>query len=141
MKTFSPKSSETTRNWHLFDAKDEILGRLANRIAVILMGKNKPTYAPHVDSGDNIVVVNAKEIKITGRKSEQKVYRHHSGYPGGMKVMKYLEVQSSKPEQIILHAVSGMLPKNKLHDRRLKHLHIYSGTEHPYYKQFKQSNA
>lgn len=140
MKTFSLKPADTTRRWHLFDAKGEVLGRLATKVAVILMGKHKAVYTRHVDAGDNVVIINAADITITGKKSEQKKYRHHSGYPGGMKVLSYTQVQDSHPERIIHHAVSGMLPKNKLQDKMLKHLHIYTGSDHPYMKQFKQED-
>lgn len=139
MKTYSPKSSEITRAWHIFDAKGAILGRLSTQIATLLIGKHKPTYAPHFDAGDNVVVINAAEIGVTGNKETQKLYRHHSGYPGGMKVKSLSLVRETKPTHILLHAISGMLPKNKLQAKRLKHLHIYPGSTHPYGKQFKQS--
>lgn len=138
MKTFSLKSADTTRKWHIFDAKGQVLGRLASQVAILLMGKHKAVYTRHIDAGDNVVIINASEIQVTGKKSDQKLYRHHSGFPGGMKVLKYNEVQEAHPERIIHHAISGMLPKNKLQDKMLKHLHIYTGSEHPYTKQFKQ---
>lgn len=138
MKTYSPKASEITRAWHIFDAKGAILGRLSTQIATLLIGKHKPTYAPHFDAGDNVVVINAAEVAVTGNKETQKLYRHHSGYPGGMKVKTLALVRELKPNEILLHAISGMLPKNKLQAKRLKHLHIYPGEVHPYAKQFKQ---
>jgi large subunit ribosomal protein L13 len=137
MKTFSPKASEITRSWNFIDAKDQILGRLATQIAQVLMGKSKTNFVRHLDIGDHVVVINASHIIITGKKSQQKLYHHHSGYPGGMKVTTFDQMLKSKPEQIIIRAVSGMLPRNKLHDRLLKHLHVFSGAEHPYVKQFK----
>lgn len=139
MKTYSPKSSEITRSWHLFDAKGAILGRLSTQIAKLLIGKHKTNYAPHFDAGDNVVVINAAEIAVSGNKETQKLYRHHSGYPGGMKVKNLALVRETKPTEILLHSVSGMLPKNKLQAKMLKHLHIYAGSDHPYGKQFKQN--
>ncbi len=138
MKTFSLKPADTTRKWHFFDANGQVLGRLATQVAIILMGKHKPVYTTHVDGGDNIVIVNAAKINVTGKKSLQKKYRHHSGYPGGMKVLSYEQVMDSNPTRILKSAITGMLPKNKLQDRMLKHLHIYAGNEHPYEKQFKK---
>lgn len=137
MKTLSPKASEIKRNWHFFDAKDQILGRLATKISGVLMGKSKTNFVRHLDIGDHVVVINASHVVVTGNKSQQKLYRHHSGYPGGMKVTTFSQMLNSKPEQIIIRAVSGMLPRNKLHDRLLKHLHVFSEADHPYIKQFK----
>ena len=136
MRTFTPKPSQTSRTWHIFDAQGQVLGRLATQVAVILMGKHKPSFARHLDMGDNIVVINAAQVSITGRKSDQKVYHRHSGYPGGMKLTRYADLLGSHPDQIITTAVSGMLPDNKLKSRMLKHLHVYPGSEHPYAKQF-----
>lgn len=137
IKTFSPKPTETTRRWHFFDAKDQILGRLATQIAVLLMGKNKSTFSRHLDMGDHVVVINAAKISVTGRKEDQKLYHRHSGYPGGMSVTPLSAMRATHPERVIIHAVSGMLPKNKLHDQLLKHLHVYPDSDHPYAKQFK----
>ena len=137
MKTFSPKPAETTRSWHLFDAKGEVLGRLATQIAVLLMGKHKPQFSPHLDQGDHVVVVNASQIVVTGRKADQKLYHRHSGYPGGMTVTTYSQLRQKDPGQIISHAVSGMLPDNKLKPKMLTHLHVYQNTTHPFTKQFK----
>lgn len=137
MITFSPRPAEISRQWHLFDAKDQVLGRLATQIANLLMGKHRPDFTRHIDMGDHIVVINAKDITVTGQKNTQKLYRHHSGYPGGMKVLTYKQVQAAHPERIIIHAVSGMIPKNKLHDRMLKHLHVYPGSDHPYARHLK----
>ena len=140
MKTLSPKPANVSRNWHLFDAKGQVLGRLATQIATLLMGKHRLDFSKILDMGDHIVIINAKDVTVTGQKSAQKLYRRHSGYPGGMKVSTYKQVKAAHPERIILHAVSGMLPKNKLHDRMLKHLHVYSGSTHPYGRHFKTEN-
>lgn len=139
MKTYSPTANSISRTWHLFDAEGAVLGRLASEIATILMGKHKATYAPHMDMADHVVVINAEKVEVTGKKEDQKLYRHHSGYPGGMKELSLSLVRQNKPQRILESAVSGMLPKNRLHDRRMKHLHIYIGPEHPYTKQFKQT--
>ncbi|TSC87637.1 MAG: 50S ribosomal protein L13 [Microgenomates group bacterium Gr01-1014_16] len=139
MKTYSPKSSEITRAWHLIDAKDQVLGRLATSVANLLMGKSKPIFSRHLDMADHIVVTNAAAVKVTGKKEKQKLYRRHSGYPGGMVVHTLSQVRAAHPDRIIIHAVSGMLPKNKLQDRLLTHLHVYPGPDHPYASNFKQS--
>ncbi|KAF6748992.1 50S ribosomal protein L13 [Ephemerocybe angulata] len=115
------------RVWHHVDASDRILGKLAERIALVLMGKHKPIYDPSVDCGDYVVVTNAKDIKVTGRKEEQLVYRKHTMFPGGLKETPYKVMKEKKPEEIIRHAVSGMLPKNKLRERRLERLKVFSG--------------
>ena len=133
IKTFSPTPKDITRSWHLVDAKGQILGRLATQMAILLMGKHKPSFAPHLDSGDEVVVVNASQIVVTGNKAQTKVYNRHSGYPGGLKSTSYA---LAKPEDIIKHAVAGMLPKNKLQDPRLLRLHIYAGDTHPYGQHF-----
>lgn len=137
MPTFSPSPAQTDRKWHLIDAKGQVLGRLSTQIAVLLMGKNRPTFSRHLDMGDHVVVINAADVSVTGRKSAQKLYHRHSGYPGGMVVLSYRQVMDTHPERIIIHAVSGMLPKNKLQDKLLKHLHVYPGSAHPYERQFK----
>jgi large subunit ribosomal protein L13 len=138
MKTLSPKSSEIARSWHLFDAEDQVLGRLATRIADTLMGKSKTNFVRHLDIGDHVVVINASKVLVTGKKMQQKLYHRHSGYPGGMKITTYDQLLHSRPEQIIIHAVSGMLPKNKLQARLLRHLHVYPQEIHPFTKQFKK---
>jgi len=130
MKTFSQKPSEVTRRWVLIDAKDAPLGRLSTEIAKYLIGKYKPTYTPHVDGGDYVVVVNAKEAVVTGDKELQKIYYRHSGFPGGIKDARLEEVREKFPERIIENAVKGMLPKNKLSVDRMKRLKIYAGSEH-----------
>lgn len=131
-KTYQPKAKEITRNWHLFDAKGKILGRLATEIARILIGKHKKTYVPHLDSGDYAVVVNAKEVAVTGKKEKQKVYYRHSGYPGGLKAARLEEVRKKNPKKIIEHAVWNMLPKNRLRKNRMARLKVFAGEEHPY---------
>jgi large subunit ribosomal protein L13 len=138
MKTFSPSASDITRKWHLIDAKDQILGRLATQIASLLMGKHKTDFIRHMDIADHVVVINAKDIVVTGRKAQQKNYYRHSGYPGGFKVTKYSTMKETHSDQVITHAVSGMLPQNRLHDKILTHLHIFSGSEHDFSKQFKK---
>ncbi len=134
-KTYMAKPGEVERRWYVVDAKDKVVGRLASRIAMILMGKHKPHYTPHLDTGDFVVVINASRVRFTGRKWEQKCYYRHSGYPGGLKVRKAREVLESKPEEILRHAVRGMLPKNHLGRRLLKKLKIYPGETHPHQAQ------
>ncbi|CDO77196.1 hypothetical protein BN946_scf184747.g9 [Trametes cinnabarina] len=114
------------RVWHHVDASDRVLGKLAERIAIVLMGKHKPIYDPGVDCGDYVVVTNARNIKVTGKKAQQLVYRHHTMYPGGLKEIEYKEMMRRKPDEIIRQAVSGMLPKNKLRERRLERLRIFA---------------
>ena len=135
MKTFSLKNSEVSRDWVVFDASDKILGRFATKIADKLRGKDKPTFTPHVDGGDFVVVINADKVKVTGNKAEQKKYFKHSLYPGGLKEKSYKEVLESTPERIIENAVKGMLPKNKLGKSIIKKLKVYSGSEHPHESQ------
>ncbi|KAI0275310.1 60S ribosomal protein L23 [Gloeopeniophorella convolvens] len=117
------------RVWHHADAKDRVLGKMAERIALVLMGKHKPIYDPSVDCGDYVVVTNARQVKVTGRKAEQIVYRKHTLYPGGLKETKYQDMMAKKPDEIIRKAVSGMLPKNKLRERRLERLRIFEGPD------------
>ena len=135
MKTFSLKNTEVSRDWVLFDASGKILGRFATKIADKLRGKDKPTFTPHVDGGDFVVVINADKVKVTGNKAEQKKYFKHSLYPGGLKEKSYKEVLESTPERIIENAVKGMLPKNKLGKSIIKKLKVYSGSEHPHESQ------
>lgn len=141
MKTHSPTSSEVTRTWHYYNAEGQVLGRLCTQIAKDLMGKEKTDFIRHMDMGDHVVVVNAAKVVLTGRKDRQKIYHRHSGFPGGMHVTPVATVRATKPEEIILHAVSGMLPKNKLHDRWLSHLHVYPTDTHPYTRQFPAEKA
>ena len=129
-KTYSAKPSDVTRRWILIDAASAPLGRVSTEISKYLIGKYKPTYTPHVDGGDYVVVINAKDAVVTGNKETGKVYYHHSGFPGGIKDATLAEVRSKFPERIIEHSVKGMLPKNKLAAERLKRLKIYAGPEH-----------
>jgi len=130
MKTFSQKASDVNRRWILIDAKDAPLGRLSTEIAKYLIGKYKPTYTPHVDGGDYVVVINAAETVVTGAKETDKIYYRHSGFPGGIKDASLKEVREKFPERIIESAVKGMLPKNKLSPERMARLRIFAGSEH-----------
>ena len=132
METKSYKSVNIEKNWHLVDAKDKVLGRLAVKIATILSGKNKAQYSPNADLGDFVVVVNAEKVKVTGNKFSQKNYYHHTGYPGGLKTKSFEKMQEDSPEKIIEKAVKGMLPKNKLANQIIKKLKVYSGSVHPH---------
>ena len=139
MKTFSPKPEDITREWFVVDAEDQILGRLANQIAHRLRGKHKPEFAPHVDNGDYIVVVNCEKIKVTGKKMADKMYYRHTGFPGGLKEANLETMLEKKPEDVIRKAVQGNLPKNRLGRALLKKLKIYVGTEHPHAAQNPQT--
>ena len=132
MKTYSAKSEDLTKQWYLYDADGQVLGRLASDIARRLKGKNSPLYTPHVDTGDFIVVINAEKITLTGRKMTEKIYYRHSGYPGGLKSATAREIMEKNPEQLLRKAVKGMLPKNSLGRRMLTKLKIYAGGEHPH---------
>ncbi len=131
-KTYQPKAKEVTRQWHLIDAKGKVLGRLSTEVARLLIGKHKPNYSAHMDMGDYVVIVNAKDIKVTGRKEKQKVYYKHSGYPGGFKEIKYAKWLEESPEKIIEHSVKGMLPKNRLSSQRMRRMKVYANADHPY---------
>ena len=135
MKTFMAKAEEVQRKWYIVDAEGKPLGRLASEVAKILRGKHKPTYTPHVDTGDHVIVLNADKIVLTGKKLDQKIYRHHSLYPGGMKETKYRQLLEAKPEKVIELAVKGMLPKNSLGRAMFKKLNVYKGTEHKHQAQ------
>lgn len=135
MKTYSPRPQDAQRNWHVIDAQDKILGRMATEIAVKLRGKNKPEFAPHMDMGDFVIVINADKIKVTGDKLSQKKYYHHTGFPGGIKDITLEKLMQKKPEEVIKHSVRGMLPKNKIGRELLKKLKIYSGPNHPHQAQ------
>lgn len=126
------------REWHFIDAKDLILGRLATDIATRLMGKNKPSFVPYLDTGDFVVITNASKVKTTGKKAATKTYFRHSGYPGGDRVEVFSDLLKNKPEEIIKHAVKGMLPKTKLGKRMMKKLYVYPGSQHPFKKIEKQ---
>lgn len=132
MKTFSAKKESVTRSWYLVDATDKTLGRLSTEIANRLRGKHKPEYTPHVDTGDYVVVVNAEKIRVTGNKTTDKVYHHHTGYPGGIKSITFDKLVEKAPEQIIEKAVKGMMPKNKLSSAMMSKLKIYAGSDHPH---------
>ena len=130
MKTFMANAQTVERKWYVVDADGMTLGRLASQVAAILRGKNKPTYTPHVDTGDNVIIINASKIVLTGKKLDQKIYYHHSEYVGGMKEATLREMMQKKPEFVITHAVKGMLPKGPLGRQMLKKLHVYAGPEH-----------
>jgi large subunit ribosomal protein L13 len=132
MSTFIAKKDEIVRNWVLVDARDKVLGRLAADVASILRGKTKPTYTPHTDVGDFVVIINAEKVKLTGRKLEQKTYYRHSGYMGGLKTRTARQVMEKNPEEIIRHAVKGMLPKNSLGRSMFSKLKVYAGEAHPH---------
>jgi large subunit ribosomal protein L13 len=131
-KTYSPKPGEVDRLWYLVDAQGKTLGRLSTEIARVLTGKNKPQYAPHVDTGDFVIVINAEHTVLTGRKEEQKIYYRHSGKPGNLKMETAGHLRERRPGQLIQRAVKGMLPKNKLGRRQIKKLKVYAGSEHPH---------
>ena len=130
MKSFMASPSTVERKWYVVDAEGKTLGRLASEVANVLRGKNKPTYTPHIDTGDYVIVVNAEKIQVTGKKLDQKIYYHHSEYVGGMKEATLREMMQKKPEFVITHAVKGMLPKGPLGRQMLKKLYVYAGPEH-----------
>lgn len=133
MKTYMATKETVERKWYVIDATDKTLGRLASQIAVILRGKHKPTYTPHVDTGDHVIVINAEKIKLTGNKLHDKKYYRHSGYPGGLKVRTAADLlNSSRPEKVLKLAVRGMLPHNRLGRKMFKKLKVYAGNEHPH---------
>ncbi len=138
MKTYQPTQKEVLRDWHLLDAKDQVLGRIATKVAGLLMGKGKTTFANHMDMGDYVVVLNSEKVALTGKKTSQKVYRSHSGYPGGFKEVSFARMMEKAPERILRHAVSGMLPDNRLKSRRLKRLILAIGETNPYAKKFEE---
>jgi len=133
--TYMAKPAEVERKWYVIDAADQTLGRLSSEVASILRGKHKPTYTPHVDTGDFVIIVNASKIKLSGDKLNQKKLRWHTGYPGGLKEMDYATLLQRKPEKAIEAAVKGMLPHNRLGDRMFKKLKVYRGSEHPHQAQ------
>jgi large subunit ribosomal protein L13 len=132
MKTYSVKAGEIQREWFVVDARDQVLGRLATRIATVLKGKHKPTYSTHLDVGDYVIVVNAAEVRLTGRKADQKEYFRHSGYMGGERMIPFRTMLAKRPERVIELAVKGMLPKNALGRQQLRKLKVYAGPEHPH---------
>jgi large subunit ribosomal protein L13 len=131
-RTYSPKISEVTRNWVIIDAEDVVLGRLASHAAVILRGKNKATFTPHMDMGDFVIIINAEKVALTGAKLAQKKAYRHSGYPGGLSSMTYAELLEKNPTRAIEKAVRGMLPKNSIGRAQLTKLKVYTGSEHPH---------
>lgn len=135
MKTYTLKPDDIERNWYLIDAQGRVLGRLATEIASILRGKRKPTYSPHMDNGDHVVVINADKVMVTGKKRQQKKYYHHSGYPGGLRSRTFAQLLVRKPEHILRQAVKGMLPHNRLGRQMLKKLRVYVGPDHPHQSQ------
>jgi large subunit ribosomal protein L13 len=130
IKTYSPKPTELSHDWFLVDAQGQTLGRLATTIATLLMGKHKPQYSGHLDCGDNVVVINAAQIVVTGNKLEDKKYYHHSGYPGGIKETNLTALMAKNPTAALEKAIAGMLPKNRLHDDRMRRLKLYATAEH-----------
>jgi large subunit ribosomal protein L13 len=130
MKSYMAKTDEVERKWHIIDAEDKVLGRLATEVATILCGKNKAIYTPHVDTGDNVIIINAGKVKLTGKKLSQNNYTYHTGYPGGLKQVSYKQLMVEKPEKIIELAVRGMLPKNKIGRKMIKKMKVYAGAEH-----------
>jgi large subunit ribosomal protein L13 len=135
MRTYFPKKGDIEPKWFVIDADGKILGRLSTTIAKILTGKNKPMYTPFLDTGDHVIVINAEKVLLTGKKETDKMYRHHSGYPGGLKSREARFIRAEKPEAMIEEAVWGMLPKNKLGRKMLKKLKVYRGTNHPHQAQ------
>jgi large subunit ribosomal protein L13 len=138
MKTYNAKHEDIVKDWYLIDAEGQILGRLASEIARRLRGKHKPIYTPYVDTGDFVIVVNAGKVSLTGKKMSDKVYYHHSGYPGGLKETSIGKMLQDNPEKVLLFAVRGMLPKNSLGRKMLKKLKIYTGNDHPHEAQCPQ---
>ena len=132
MRTFTPKPAEVTRTWHVIDATDVVLGRLASQTAILLRGKHKPTFAPHVDTGDFVIIINADKVALTGAKLEQKKAYRHSGFPGGLRSTSYTELLAKAPEKAVEKAVRGMLPKTTLGRQQLTKLKVYAGAEHPH---------
>ncbi len=141
MKTYSVKVSEIKRDWHVIDATDQVLGRLATRAARLLMGKHKPIFSRNLDVGDYVVIINADKVRVTGDKAKQKVYYRHSGYPGGLKSITYDKLMQTNPTRVIEHAVKGMLPHTRLGASIMKKLKVYVGDTHPHLAQTKASST
>jgi large subunit ribosomal protein L13 len=141
LKTYSVKASEIERSWHVIDARDRVLGRLATEVARLLMGKHKPMFTRNMDTGDFVVVINAAKISVSGSKAEQKLYYRHSGYAGGLKGVKLGKMLDTRPARVIEHAVKGMLPKNRLGNSMLKKLRVYAGASHPHQAQVSPEQA
>ena len=132
MKTYVPKASDVKSSWYIIDAEGQVLGRLATRVAVLLMGKHKPDYTPFLKTGDHVIVVNAEKVRLTGRKEDQKIYYSHSGYPGGIKAINARHLRQKFPERMVEKAVAGMLPKNKVGNQLTTRLKVYKGPDHPH---------
>ena len=132
MRTYTPKPGDVQRDWHVIDATDVVLGRLASQVAILLRGKHKPTFAPHVDGGDFVIIINADKVALSGNKRETKLAYRHSGYPGGLTATPYGEFLDTKPERAIEKAVRGMIPKTSLGRTQMTHLKVYAGSEHPH---------
>lgn len=132
MKSYIAKPADVDRKWYVIDAEGKTLGKLAVEAAMILRGKKKPIYTPHIDTGDYVIVINAENVCVTGKKESDKIYKHHSGYPGGLKETPLKELRAKQPEEIIRHAVKGMMPKGKLGRQMFKKLKVYAGPEHPH---------
>ena len=130
MKTYMAKPAEVEIKWYVVDATDMVLGRLASQVAMVLRGKNKPTFTPNVDTGDYVIIINADKVRLTGKKLEKKYYRYHTGYIGGLKEVQYKKLMAEKPEFVVYKAVKGMLPKNAIGRTMIKKLHVYAGNEH-----------
>lgn len=137
IKTYSVKAKEIKREWHIIDANDQILGKVATQAARLLMGKHKPMFSRHIDTGDNVVIINASRVKFTGNKGLQKLYYRHSGYPGGLKSINLDDMMQKFPERAIEYAVKGMIPHTKLGEEMIKKLRVYAGSEHPHQSQIK----
>ena len=140
IKTYSTKASDIKREWHIIDASGQILGKLATQVASLLMGKHKPIFCRHLDTGDFVVVINAEKVRVTGDKARQKLYYRHSGYPGGFRSISLERTMQTHPTRVIEHAVKGMLPHNRLEARMMKRLRIYVGENHPYRGQIKATS-
>lgn len=132
MKTYTTKPSDIKRDWYIVDAQGQTLGRLATRVASVLRGKHKPIYSPHMDTGDFVIIVNAKKVATTGRKLDEKIYYRHTGYPGGLKEINLRDQLATHPERVLLSAVRGMLPHNRLGRAMFKKLKVYAGADHPH---------
>ena len=135
MRTYAPKPGDIERTWHVIDATDVVLGRLASQAAQLLRGKHKPTFAPHVDTGDFVIIINADKVALTGAKLEQKKAYRHSGYPGGLRATSYTELMAKNPQRAVEKAIRGMLPKNSLARQQLSKLKVYAGDTHPHQAQ------
>ncbi|MGH8885587.1 MAG: 50S ribosomal protein L13 [Egibacteraceae bacterium] len=132
MRTYSPRPKDADPTWYVVDAKDVVLGRLASQVAHVLRGKHKPVFAPHIDMGDHVIVLNAASVRLTGRKAEQKLAYRHSGYPGGLKAVPWARLLAERPERLVERAVKGMLPKNTIGRAQLRKLKVYAGSSHPH---------